>query len=302
MSINNHKIGIAVPHYGDKDILLEKLRNLKEYVELDERLIVHVHIDSHIDPMTLSTMRYEFKKILEDKDEFVVFTSDWNAGLTHARYHCIEGLELMGCDYIMFSNSDDLFNRKVTYEDLISRCTMDLNFFKTTEDDPKGEGIVPYDNVLNGRYQDMIPVFKLPENWKELYFMYEGEKYAPESGFFLGIALNQNGYCSVSNFCFCIISYSDGGMTSIFSRNSVTDNKRGYYDTTRFILNKFQEGIVTLSHDKLKNLIDNLVTCGDEVPLRYQDSDFITAMLIGRLLKWSTDPNHAHKLKFDEEK
>lgn len=289
-----NELAIVVPYYGEGlSEIISKIKNLRSTVPGARYCI---HIDRELSDIEIATIS-EFDAV----DTCITWSS--NQGLTHARYEAIKNaIEAFIPKYIMLSNSDDLFYRKLDRELLYEVDDHYLVMF-TTLNSRVSTRSVDYSEFINGRYGDMIPMIRVVPNLLELYPRIIGEKYYPEVSLFHKIASldpNHPNQCKIIDNPLCRIEYGSGGMTNSYSRKSVISNRRGYYENARYLLDQYLYNDLPLTITKVKNLVDDLVTCGDSVPLKEFKGTYIEPLLISRLMSWTQNENHNHLVKFIE--
>lgn len=292
MSIND--LVIIVPYYGEG--LSEIIREIKDLKENAPGVKACIHIDrmlTHTEVITMSQF--------DEGDTYISCSS--NKGLTHARYEAIKNaIRVFNPKYVMLSNSDDLFYRKID-EELLNDVDDHYLVMFTTMNSRVSTRSVDYSEFINGKYGDMIPMIRVVPNLLEIYPRIQGEKYYPEVSLFHKIASldpNHPNQCRIIDEPLCNIEYFTGGMTNSYSRKSVISNRKGYYETARYLLSQYLYNNLPLTITKVKNLIDDLVTCGDTIPMKEFKGTYIEPLLINRLMSWTQNESHNHQIKFIE--
>jgi hypothetical protein len=130
--------------------------------------------------------------------------------------------------------------------------------------------------------------------------VYGKEKYNPEDVLMYKNSIGDQHIVNVINDKLIDAWYNSTGLSKTFSRETVVNNKLGFYNRAKFFIDEYLKGNISLSEDRLRHLTYDLVTLPDEVPIKKYKDTIIEPLITWSINKWVSNKDYDHKLKFIE--
>jgi len=129
------------------------------------------------------------------------------------------------------------------------------------------------------------------------------ERYYPEEIYIHRILyFYQRNILKVADKAYQHCWYNKGGLSESFNRLTMIESRHGFSERARYFLSHYMSSKLTLSYDKLKNLVYEYVTLSDKVDTKWLKGTMLEPMVYYALQHWVDNESFHHSFTFNENK